>query len=81
MQPDRMRLTPLGGSLLVMRRPLCGGHVPVATNSGWSSSRSQEPSGCRRATCARAPAPSFGAVEVRAISPLLRVGSGDSCSK
>ena len=51
------------------------------TNSGWSSRRSQLPSGWRRTTCARAPAPSFGGVEVRAMSPLIRVGSGCSGSK
>jgi hypothetical protein len=49
-------------------------------NSGWSSNRSQVPSACLRATCTRAPAPSFGGVEARAISPLTRVGSGGSCS-
>src|ERR1035437_4290297 len=51
------------------------------TNSGWSSRRSQVPSGWRRATCARAPAPSLGGVEVSAMSPLIRVGNGASCSK
>jgi hypothetical protein len=50
-------------------------------NSGWSSSRSQVPSGCLRATCARAPAPSLGGVAVSAMSPLIRVGSGGSGSK
>jgi hypothetical protein len=51
------------------------------TNSGWSSRRSQVPSGCLRATCARAPAPSFGGVEVRAMPSLISVASGGSCSK
>jgi hypothetical protein len=51
------------------------------TNSGWSSRRSQLPSDWRLTTCARAPAPSFGGVEVRAMSPLISVGSGCSGSK
>ena len=52
-----------------------------ATNSGWSSTRSQVPSGCLRATCARAPAASLGGVEVSAMSPQMRVGSAVSCSR
>src|ERR1019366_2650909 len=51
------------------------------TNSGWSRSRCQLPSACRRHTWARAPAASLGGVEVRAMSPLIRVGSGGFCSK
>ena len=39
------------------------------------------PSGSRRTTWARAPASSFGGVEVSARSPLIRVGSGSSGSK
>src|SRR5690606_22144519 len=49
-------------------------------NSGWSRTRSQLPSGWRRTTCARAPAPSLGGVEVSARSPLTSVGSGSSGS-
>ena len=40
--------------------------------------RSQLPSGCLRATCARAPAPSFATVAVSAMSPLTSAGSGSS---
>ncbi len=47
-------------------------------NSGWSSTRSQLPSGCRRTTWARAPAPSFGGVDVSARSPPTSAGNGGS---
>ena len=47
-------------------------------NSGWSSRRSQLPSGCLRATCALAPAPSRAIVAVSAMSPLVSAGSGSS---
>ena len=40
---------------------------PGGVNSGWSSSRSQLPSGCLRATCARAPALSRATVAVSAL--------------
>lgn len=51
-----------------------------ALSSGWSSRRSQVPSGCLRATCARTPVPSLAIVAVSAMSPLISVGSGGSGS-
>ena len=61
-----------------------GAPAPSSTgtemNSGWSRRRSQEPSGWRRTTWARAPAPSLGGVDVSAMSPLTSVGSGGSGS-
>ena len=76
-----------------VRRSAGSGHVRPAVrapargrwesglSSGWSSRRSQVPSGCLRATCTRTPVPSRATVAVSAMSPLTSVGSGDSGSK